>query len=231
MIFNFRAAKLVAVAAVVMAGLTSSASAQAGQLTADGPVTLDGTQTLVGEQWLNSFTLFGGSLQCPGSTYTGHKVGTAEAVPNGSSTITITPTYVNCKLHSFGSEYPATVQMNGCDYVFHIGETTFTNQYALSADVVCPKEAKIHISAYTSASHSVRICTDTIGPQTGLSGAIARSTSISGDFDVEERFRFLSAERTGLCGSSTTTSGEWHFDATFNGTSALGSLTSVSISD
>lgn len=222
-------ALVLAVASAVflaVAGSAAPAVSAQGKITSDGPVTLDGTQPLVGESWLNSFTAFGSSIICPGSTYRGHKAGTGEPIASGATTFTVSPSYVNCTAGGL----PATVQLNGCDYLFHLGGTTFTNQYSVTADIVCPKEAKIHISAYSSSSHAVRVCTTTIPPQTGVSGAIARSNGI-GEFEITERLRFLTAERSGLCGSASTTSAEWHIDVTFSGTSALGSLTSVSISD
>jgi hypothetical protein len=84
----------------------------------------------------NSLTAFGGEVQCPNVVCTGHEEGSVtKGVPSGASSATITPHYKTCT--AFGA--PATVDMNGCDYVFHLKETTVhesaTDVYRITATV------------------------------------------------------------------------------------------------
>ena len=68
----------------------STASAQQGTLTSDGPVTLTATETGVGQNW---FEAFAAKIECPGSTFTGHKVATTPHTPisSGATEATLTP--------------------------------------------------------------------------------------------------------------------------------------------
>jgi hypothetical protein len=129
MIRNPKALGLALVAVFAMSAMaTSAASAQQGELTSkpvEG-VTLIGSET--GEAGSNALTAFGLRIECPQSTYTGHKYSETPhtLIPNGATTVTLTPDYKeenhNCR--SFPGNFPMTVSMNGCDYVLHFGETT-----------------------------------------------------------------------------------------------------------
>jgi hypothetical protein len=134
---NLKALGLALVALFAMnAVVASAASAQTlGKITSNGPVTLKGTETGVG---LNRLTAFGTNIECPGSTYTGHKTNTVStALTSGETSVTIRPTYINC----FQGGNPVTVDMNGYHYAFHHFTTTPENAlhtYGVTVDIVGP---------------------------------------------------------------------------------------------
>src|ERR1044072_3755126 len=71
MIRNLKAPGLALMAVFALTAMAAStASAQQGTLTSDGPVTLIGTET--GEPNDNSISMFGTTIRCPGSTHTAH---------------------------------------------------------------------------------------------------------------------------------------------------------------
>ncbi len=138
MTLNLKALGLALFAVFAMSAVAAStASAQNAKITTDGEsVTLTGTET--GEPLANSFTAFGQTLRCPGSTFTGHKFETTPhvPVPNNAENVTITPTYVNCVDQN---EKPLTVSMNGCDYEFRHATTKNPNEntYTVTVYIVC----------------------------------------------------------------------------------------------
>jgi hypothetical protein len=127
---------ILALSAVVALG----ASAQQGKLISfEGKaVTLTAEEEPLG---VNAMTAFNFTTKCPGTTYDGSKVGELnQLLPNKSTEATITPTYRNCKTFAGVLEWSTTVNMRGCDYVFHIGSTTGEQKptiktFALTADV------------------------------------------------------------------------------------------------
>jgi hypothetical protein len=107
MIRNLKVLGLALVAVLAMSAVVASAAmAQNGLITSDGPVTLTGSETGANTNFWDAFGL---QLTCPGSTTVGHKVGTSEPIPSGSSEITATPNYKNCVVS--GLNWPATVTM------------------------------------------------------------------------------------------------------------------------
>lgn len=213
----------------------SAASAQEqGMLTteAGNPVTLDATETGVEA---NSLTAFGEKVECPGSSYDGHEVGsTTNPVPNKATTATITPTYNQATCVATPGPHKATVTTNGCDYVFHVGETTPAGNkegtYGVTADVVCPATKSIIVDVYfASGNENIKVCEVTIGPQTGLAGGHLTNTP-SEDVDVTGTFKGIKASKSGLCGAASTETAEFHIDATIKGTFG-GETEGITISD
>ncbi|HET8863737.1 MAG TPA: hypothetical protein VFM94_10865 [Solirubrobacterales bacterium] len=195
----------------------------------DGPVTLTATET--GEASANGFTMFGESIRCPGSTYTGHKYNVTphELIPSGEPTATITPTYKNC---SSGSGLSVTIDMNGCDYVLNVDGTLSEHTYAVSTDIVCPEEKSIQLTIFSSGTHALKVCTNTIKAQTGLTGIYAKTTTTPPeDFDLEGTLSGIHVARSGLCGAATTTEGKLDLDLTFKGLSGKGLATAVAIGE
>lgn len=165
----------IALASVLAMGgiLTSSAVAQQGSLTSDGPVQLIGEEA-GGEP--ATMEAFGMKVVCPGSTATGYKYNVTphEFVPSGSTTITVIPHIdeENCRAAGF----PATVDTNGCDGVIHIGETTGeADHYGGSGDLVCPEGQEVVLTVFTTQAEdpSTPFCTVRGGSQSGLTGATA----------------------------------------------------------
>jgi hypothetical protein len=211
----------------------SAASAANGLLTSDGPATLDATE-IAGQ--LNAFTAFGGEVKCPGSTITGHEVGsTTKGVPSGSSNATLTPTYnqANCLAIISGSSHKLTITMNGCDYALHLGETNgVADTYKSTLDVICPAGASIITDAYFAAGNeNLKVCESTIGPQTARAGGTVKDTT-TGDLEVRGTYTNIAMSQTGAgcVGGATTTTAELHANLTVKGTNAVKENTNISLS-
>ncbi|HET8863884.1 MAG TPA: hypothetical protein VFM94_11625 [Solirubrobacterales bacterium] len=238
MIRNLKVLGLALVAVFAMSAMmASAASAQTlGELTSDGPVTLTGTdiEGVAGD--LNALTYPGqDAVQCPKSHYHGHKVGGAKTdlIPVPATTITVEPEYTNCVTVPGG--LPVTIDMNKCDYVFHTGETTGegVGTYGVTADLDCstaPVGSKhVLVTVFSSASHALRLCTITFGPEKnqGLSGA--HLTNNNGHVDVTGTFNGITAVRSGLCGSAETKEAQYHVAVTMQGKDSKGNATSIEI--
>jgi hypothetical protein len=234
MIRNLKVLGLALVAVFAMSAIAASAaSAQNGRITSTGPVTLDATEITTE---VNALTAFGGEVKCPGSTITGHEVGsTTKGVPSGAETATLTPDYnqAACVAVFSGTTHKATVTMNGCDYVLHAGTTTgVADTYSATVDVVCPAGASIIVDAYFAASNeNLKICEITVGPQTGLAGPTIKDTT-TGDLEVHGTFTGIHASQTGAgcIGGSTTTTGQFHANLTVKGTNGAKENTAISLS-
>ena len=237
MIRNLKALVLAMAALFVLsAAIASAASAQQGTLTSDGPVTLTGEET--GPSGSNATTMFGLSIQCPGTTYTGHKYNETphQFIPSGATTITLTPHYKNCVAGNF----PVTIDMNGCDYVVHLGITTggIADTYGVSFDIVCPVGQEITKTIFTNAAdHAANkpFCILHIKSQAGLVGAHATDTTnghidISGVVEGVHIVRTKSASHLILCPEGTTATAKMDIDITLKGHNSLGSPTAVSLS-
>ena len=184
--------------------------------------------------------MFGSKIQCPGSVYTGHKVGGTAQIPSGSTAATITPHYkqANCRTLS-PAERRGTVAMNGCDYVFRLGGTVSANTYAVTADIVCPNPTEgIHVSVYElgDPTHTgIKLCTVEIAAQTGLTGAHVSTNAAADLLNVVGAFHGIHAERTGPCKldgkGETTSSAEWDVDLTVTGLNSVGAPTGITVTD
>jgi hypothetical protein len=208
-----------------------------GSFSSDGPVTLIGTET--GGIGANTLTVFGSSIECPGSILTGHKYNvTPHALTtSGETTATLTPHYPNCVTY-YGGSYPVTVTMNGCDYVLHVGGTTpesnVVGTYGVTADIVCPAGKSIEVVAYLGSPHASnnQLCKFIVTPKNGLMGPHITNTPGTGTFDINGTFGGIVAHREGLCvseGKTTTETAQLHVDTTVSGKNAVGGATAVGI--
>lgn len=207
MIRNLKALGFALLAVFALSATTATiASAQEqGKLLSDKKVAV----TLTGEdekESKNSMTAFGYTVKCPKSTYVGHKVGDAsQLIPHESTEATIAPTYSKCTTTAIGTTWSTTVNMRGCDYVFHIGKTTGEQKptvktFGVTADVVCPNGEGITISAYelTDPKHEkAPFCTVRIPPQKGIAGAHITSELTTTHFYVEGSFEKIEVIRKG----------------------------------
>jgi hypothetical protein len=234
MIRNLKVMGLALVAVFAFAAMSASAaSAQNGKLTSTGPVTLDGTE-IAGAT--NSFTAFGAEVKCPGSTITGHKYNVTphELIPSGAETATLTPDIIqpNCVAIEGGTTHKATVTMNGCDYVLHIGETDTSkpDTYKTTVTVVCPAGKSIIVDVYFSASNeNLKVCEITVGPQTP-SGPPTLTDETNGHLTLNGTYTEIHASRSGVCGNSSEEHAQFHANFTITGTNAAGESTSISLS-
>jgi len=163
MIRNFKTLGLALIAVLAMNAMAASAAqAQSpGKLTIEG----GGTGTLTGtEIGPHTLILAGRVITCNVATF--HGSGTS-----GNTSGTVTPTYGDCNFILAPNTFPATVTMNGCDYVFDDFTTVPAGDYVGTADLVCPptKDVELHVyENHTKHTAGTNLCRYTIQPQTGL---------------------------------------------------------------
>ncbi len=120
---EFKTLGLCLVAVFAMSAVAATA-AQAEKFTsANYPAAVPGEQ--VGALPLE-FEVTNAGVECGTATFSG-------TLAAASETLTITPNYQNCLV---GGAIPATVDLNGCDYLFHV-----TGVKTVGADVECPTTA------------------------------------------------------------------------------------------
>jgi hypothetical protein len=248
-ILGLAMAAVLALSAVV----ASAASAQQGKFTSDGPVTLKGTENA---GTTNALTAFGLTIKCPESTYTGHKYNvTPHAfIPNNVTTITITPHYKQTRLDGDANcrvtpgDFPVTIDMEGCDYVVHLGVTTAPpNTYGVTYSIVCPQgppPSKIKLTVWTTDhEHTTNLppfCIVEVGQQAGLAGGHVTDTT-DGTLDLNGTVEGIALTRknntgaadthTVLCPETTSTTGKFDINATVKGTNEIGGATTIGISE
>ncbi|HEY8808993.1 MAG TPA: hypothetical protein VIM28_03125, partial [Solirubrobacterales bacterium] len=210
----------VALAAVfaLSAMVASAASAAQAYITSDGPFTMTATETGV-----NRLRAFGTFVECPGSTYVGGKLNTTpEAViPHepAETTATFVPTYIGCV--ATVAKLKAAVDMEGCDYVFHMGETTgVADTYGLRATVKCPTGKHILVTIPGIS------CTITITERTGAfpedsyTGLTVKDTTApANDLDVNGIITGIEAHSGVNCpmAGTTTKTAELEVNLTVSG--------------
>jgi hypothetical protein len=166
---------VLAVIALTVFVAAPAAYAQNGTLTSTGNVTLMGTEITPGKA-----TAFGLTVECPGSTAVGHKYNVTPHtfIPNDASTVTITPSFKQPCKSNVG---PSTIDLNGCDIVTHIGETTgVADTYAGTGDLVCPVGKDVTVTNWFSAAEhneGKEACIVHIAPQSGTKGGTVRDTT------------------------------------------------------
>jgi hypothetical protein len=244
---NLKTLGLALIAVFAMSAVAAStASAQQGTITSDGPVTLTTTETGVNANYLKAFGL---EIRCPGTTMKGHKVTTTPhvAIPSGATEVTLTPTFHNCFV--VGLNWPVTVTMNGCDFNMKVGETTpigTANTYGVSASLKCPPEVEVTVDIWTPGKHDLiplppPMCVIHFGEfenqnKTGphltdtTQGGTANDIDISGVFTGITATKTASAEDPILCPHAHTKTAELGIDATIKGDSAGGAATGVGLS-
>lgn len=143
------------VAVFALSAVVASAASADNFTSAKYPAVITGVQ-----EGINEFTTTDSGVECEVAKFTSNSVAAA------STTLTLTPVYEKCLI---GGLIPAIVDMNGCDYLFHlIGATT-----NVSADVVCPAGKVVDITVPSTG------CTITIGSQNGLTNIVVSNASPS----------------------------------------------------
>lgn len=231
---NLKMLGLALVAAFAMSAVAASAASAENEeqayLTSDGPVTL--TAEEVGAASENRLTSFGSFTSCAGSEYTGHKYDETPHVlmPKHTTTVTVTPHYVNCKSTALG--LATTVIMNECDYVFHLGKTVnrIENTYDVTATVVCPRDNHIEVTVNVFGSH----CTTTIEENEEGYKGLHVTDNTDGTIQVNGTATGIRAHREGPgCpgGTETTEEGELHQRIEVTGDNNVGEHTEIGISE
>jgi hypothetical protein len=126
-----------AILAALAMTAVSAPAASAAEFHAGFVYSLSGSQ--VGE---DVSTFSAGTVRCNEITYSG------ELRTPTSSTLTLAPSFSKCTAFGFVG---ASVDVNGCEYVFHTGAEG-------STEIVCPAEKSIVVTAFN--------CWVTVGPQT-----------------------------------------------------------------
>jgi hypothetical protein len=244
MIDNFKLLGLaLAIVLTLSVAITSMASGQTGKLTSDGASTLIGEETGV-EQ--NGFTLFGlRRTLCPGSVYTGHKYNVTPhtLIPSGETTVTLTshPAMGNHGCLVPGFSFRERIDLNGCDYVLHLGSTTggVAGTYGITFDIVCPAGQSIALTDATNTTSYTEnkfFCVLHILPQTGLPGGHATDTGnghidLSGSITGIKAVQTASASHPVLCPVKETNAAVFDFDLTLKGRNSSGGATPISVSE
>jgi hypothetical protein len=228
-----------ALAAIFTMGtvVAPAAQAQQGTLTSTGPVTLIGTQTGEFGSGQNALTNFAvEKTECPEAVYTGHKYNVTphSLVPNAVSTITVTPHYGLCKV-----SIPTTVDMNGCDYVIHLPETTGGGDtYGIKTTIACPSGKHITWTVFANAAKHATFepfCDYSLTESAaGYTGLHATDTT-NGFIDISGTIKSIAVYKkspTGsfLCPEGTSNSGALDVDITLEGRNEIGAKTGVGIS-
>jgi hypothetical protein len=170
------------------------------------PATLDGVQSLP-----FIFTRSGLSVECAKSTLEG-------TAKNGDTTFTVTPTYSSCST----AVGPATIKMNGCDFLLHLNAEVVEGEiytYLAPTDLKCPAGTVVEIDVFTSeANHTSKaaLCRYTLS-ETGNQGRETveltnqgdTSKAIKGWIEPDVEIEGITSKRTFgfFCGPETDTTG------------------------
>jgi hypothetical protein len=235
-----------AAALLLVSLLATPAMAQQGKFTADGPVTLAGvgtaqggpltlTATQTGPESSNVLTVFGSKVHCANAIYTGHQQGVTPhaLISSGATQVTITPHYGKCTL--FGK--PATVDMNGCDYVFDFEGTTGAAKFGVKTTVVCPVGKHVQVTMFESeakhteaSSFCTLTLTESAAGYSGLSASYTEAGQITISGSIEGMTVHENSEAA-LCAEATTTGAELHLDVQVEGRDAEGTVKPITVSD
>lgn len=113
---------------------------------------------------------FNAVVGCPGTTYGGTMEGTKV------TKITVTPFYEECLW--FGMKNPATIDMNGCTYLFTIGKFAGAHN---TVHLECPPGKEINVTLFSSHQKHTEgtpdNCTIFIPPQTPENGVAYETTT------------------------------------------------------
>jgi hypothetical protein len=176
---KIKALGLALIATFAMSAFASaSAQAQTPQLQAGAANwTLTGKQVEGG----HSFTLPSGrQLTCETATFHGGPFAN-QAV----SEATVFPTYEQCHTKPvLGIKFPATVTMEGCDYLFNdFAHNAVAGDYTANVDIICPpgKSIVVHLYKAGNTTHTENLCTIFVAPATNLAGNTV--TNVAGSPD------------------------------------------------
>lgn len=144
--------------AVLVVSATAATAAHADDLTSEQfPVTLTGKNTSENDKLVTTT----GTVNCKTATYTGTASG-------ATTSIAVTPSFEACT--AFG--FPATVDVNGCKFIFNIGLTRFGD-----LDISCIGGLSITVTAISAGTPK---CTVHIASQNDILGEVSYSNSGSG---------------------------------------------------
>ncbi|HEV2789664.1 MAG TPA: hypothetical protein VGV69_00005 [Solirubrobacterales bacterium] len=184
------------------AGRASAAEAPNFFTAADYPVSISGSSD-EGEEW----TLDGHPIACDDASFTG-------AADKDAITMRLTPAYGGCT--AFG--FPATVAMNGCDYLLELWPGSI---HGGSVELSCPQgkevtvETEFGLCSARILPHQKEASFEAADahPRIGLNLSVSNITA-----DLRDLGGFLCP----LTGRKTVTDGFYIGSATLSGSSAIG---------
>jgi hypothetical protein len=185
------------------------------------PDALAGTE-IGGKQ--NAMTAFGQTVSCSGSTYDGE-------LKEASSALTLTPTFNNseCKDVESGTTHKATIRANGCTFKVNVGEGS-GDSWAGTMDLTCPAGKVFEVDVYfASGNENLKICTVKVSAQSGLKGLTITDNTEGGDMVFEGTLTGVKAEKSGVCGASSTTEAVFHVNLTIAGVGTGGGAEGVAV--
>lgn len=179
---------------VIMASAVGAGGAQAGEFEAgEYPATITGQN--VGFHVLTTEL---GVMLCNVSFH--------GLVEEASETLTITPNY-NCNIAGIAVD----VANNGCDFLFHAGNTLQEHEVAGTMDIVCPEGAAIDFGIT-----SMMICHLTVPGQNGLGAVKYTDQTMPGDVDFDFNIEGLVYKLDAGCPAAGV-----HANGTYFGTSTV----------
>ena len=189
---------------------------------ATSPATIDGEATTV-----QVFQRSGRTVECEEATYES----TAES---DVTTLTISPTFSKCTASVVGAEFPATVKMNGCNYLLHFeaSEVGGADAFSALADHKCPAGKEIEIDVYANHSNHTAgtvTCRYSLGESgnQGLSTVSLTNKAAGGEkaknwIEAHLDLEGVDSKRTAgtalLCGAETDTAGTLEGSVALEGT-------------
>jgi hypothetical protein len=202
MIRKLKSLGLALVAVLAMSAVVASAAQAVPQSTCSSyPCTSTGSSTKGSE----TFTIDGATVTCDS-----HFV---SSLSSASSTRTITPTYTGCEGFGFTT---ATVNVEGCTYLFHATEKVAAGVYKHHVDIVCPSGKSIKMTGGT--------CGLEVKPQTGKT--TVQTTNLAGGTVTIQWNTIISVTITKdgfgcvLAGLGTR-NGAYHGDVVFGGAASV----------
>lgn len=194
------------VAVFAMAVVASGVQAQTKVTVGSSPVWL--TSEVIEHPTIGkaqTFKLAGGqTLSCEESS-------AVATVKNGDTSITVVPSFRQCKAVIGTESHFVTVTMNDCDFLGHggvevSGGTTFKE---VEADLVCPTGKEVEIHVYKgAASETEELCTYKMAPFVNKGGGETHNVAGSpNDVAGTATVSGIALARTGslLCGAASTT--------------------------
>ena len=116
----------------------------------------------------------------------------------------------------------ATIQMNGCHYTFHAGETIGEDETKGTTDIAgCATNGSITVEAFG--------CTIHMPEQTGIGPVYYQGNTAAGDIVIHPTVTNIEYTHTGICGNGTASNGTYTGDVTVQGEDEFGGHTNISV--
>lgn len=211
---------------VAIFAAAAAALVQNGKISSKAPFYLSGTAVKGGT--VLSYPI-GEEISCPRSQQRWEQARGEGPVRSSSSVFAVTPTYQRCSAGR--GLYRATVAMNGCSYIFHLGETVNIKEYELRASLSCPAGRRPVIQVFLpSEIGKFLACTVRLGSRPEITGAKFLDQPGNRSL-VEGTMTGLRDSKGGLCGFGTSPTVRYWISIELKGVNASGEPTEVAVGD